>query len=110
MTSHQERRSISLIDNIKRLIQEDKFIVSEHAQARMFERQISLDDLLDLIRHGEIIEEYPDDEPCPSALMLGYIGGLGCHVVIGVCMYRLRIITAYWASEDEWIECKKRRR
>ena len=103
-------RPISLNAAIKKLLQAGKFIVSEHAQARMFERQISLDDLLDLISRGEIIEEYPDDEPCPSALILGFIGGLGCHVVVGVCMHRLRIITAYWASEDEWIDCRKRRR
>lgn len=42
----------------------------------MFERGISLDDLINLIIDGEIIEEYSDDEPCPSVLMMSYIAGL----------------------------------
>jgi hypothetical protein len=37
------------------------------------ERNISTDDLLDVLTSGEVIEEYPDDEPCPSALILGFI-------------------------------------
>ncbi len=42
----------------------------------MFERGISLDDLINLIIDGEIIEEHSDDEPCPSVLMMSYIAGL----------------------------------
>ncbi|WP_349238287.1 DUF4258 domain-containing protein, partial [Methanoculleus sp. 7T] len=36
----------------------------------MFERNVSTDDLFLVIRTGEIIESYPEDEPCPSLLML----------------------------------------
>jgi hypothetical protein len=45
----------------------------------MFERNISTDDLFSAIKVSEIIESYPDDEPCPSLLMLGFIlrGGEG---------------------------------
>lgn len=28
-----------------------------------------------------MIEDYPDDEPCPSALFLGFMAGRPCHVV-----------------------------
>lgn len=76
----------------------------------MFERGISLDDLINLIIDGEIIEDYPDDEPCPSVLMMNYVSELGCHAVVAICKYRLRIVTVYWASEDEWIDCRKRLR
>ncbi|HQN92167.1 MAG TPA: DUF4258 domain-containing protein [Methanoculleus sp.] len=51
----------------------------------MFGRNISTDDLFLAIRTGEIIESYPDDEPCPSALMLGFIGDHAYHVVLGIC-------------------------
>jgi hypothetical protein len=39
----------------------------------MFEHNILTDDLLAVIATSEIIEEYPDDDPCPSALFLGFI-------------------------------------
>ncbi len=41
----------------------------------MFQRNISTEDIRLVIALGEIIEDYPDDEPCPSALFLGLTAG-----------------------------------
>ena len=60
-------------------------IVSNHARLRLFERNVSTDELLAVIAHGEIIETYPDDEPCPSALILGFINHTVHHVVVVFC-------------------------
>lgn len=58
--------------DLKRLfISLDNIIISKHAGARMFERGVSAEDLITLIRNGEIIEEYRDDYRCPAVLMLG---------------------------------------
>lgn len=74
-----------------------QFIFSGHAVRRMFERIISKDDVLEVVKSGEIIATYPDDTPFPSQLMLSFINGRAIHVVVsadrqgGTCY----IITAY---------------
>ncbi len=62
--------------HIIKLFLEDDFIISNHARVRMFQRNISTGDIGQVVLYGEIIEEYTNDEPCPSALFLGYVGGL----------------------------------
>jgi len=60
----------------------------------MDERCIPTDDLITLIKHGEIIEDYSDSKPCPSALIMGKICEECCHAVVGICKNHLRIITS----------------
>ncbi|NTV28250.1 MAG: DUF4258 domain-containing protein [Methanothrix sp.] len=69
----------------------------------MFERRISTRDLVDLIISGDIIEEYPDLEPCPAVLIMGFVSGRPCHVVVAHCNDHLRIVTIYWPDEEKWI-------
>ena len=75
----------------------------------MFERNISTDDLIAIISTGEIIEDYPKDEPCPSVLMIGLINAVAYHTVIAICPDHIRVITVYIPEEDKWIEYRKRR-
>jgi hypothetical protein len=46
------------------LIESGEILIPHHARVRMFERNVSTDDLIATILSGEIIEMYPDDEPC----------------------------------------------
>ncbi|MGC9445162.1 MAG: DUF4258 domain-containing protein [Candidatus Methanospirareceae archaeon] len=48
-----------------------------------------------MITNGEILEDYRNDEPCPSVLMLGFIGTVPYHVVVAECEDHLRLITIY---------------
>jgi hypothetical protein len=52
---------------------------------------------------GEVIEEYPDREPCPAVLILGFVSGRQFHAVVACCTDHLRIITVYWPDEERWI-------
>lgn len=99
-----------ILSRIIRFASDDSFIISMHARTRMFERNISTDDLVLLLKTGEIIEEYPDDRPCESVLMLGYKYNQPYHLVVGICEDHLRIITAYMPEEEDWIEYKIRRK
>lgn len=55
------------------------------------------------IMNGEIIEQYPDDYPYPSCLILGMsIEDKYLHVVIGHHESDLFLITAYFPSVDKW--------
>ena len=70
---------------LTKLFVEDNFIISDHARVRMFQRNVSTEDIGQVILYGKMIEEYTDDEPCPSALFLGCVGGTPYHVVLAQC-------------------------
>ncbi len=75
----------------------------------MFERNISTDEIVKVVLNGEIIEEYLNDKPCPSVLILGFSGGNPLHVVIAQCEDHVRIITVYKPETDKWIDYRVRR-
>jgi hypothetical protein len=52
-----------------------------HALERMMKRGISREIVKQVLLEGEIIEDYPDDEPFPTALFLGWFQGEPFHVV-----------------------------
>lgn len=91
-------------DKLKYFLKEDAFIVSNHARSRMFQRNISTESIKEVILQGQIIEEYPEDEPCPSALFFAYSEGRPCHVVVAECEDHMRIITVYIPENNKWID------
>ena len=50
-----------------------KFIYRIHAIERMFERDISEQDIESAVFNGEVIKNYPNDKPYPSRLSLGLL-------------------------------------
>lgn len=91
-------------NHLKHFLTEDAFIISNHARVRMFQRDISTEDIIEVIFHGQIIENYPEDEPCPSALFFAYSESRPCHVVAAECEDHVRIITVYIPERDKWID------
>ena len=91
-------------EKLKHFLAEDAFIVSNHARSRMFQRNISTENIQDVILQGQIIEEYPEDEPCPSALIFAYSEGRPLHVVVAECEDHIRIITVYIPENNKWID------
>ncbi len=61
--------------NPRLLLMEDKlkFIYRIHAIERMFERDISEQDIESVVFNGEVIKNYPNDKPYPSRLSLGLL-------------------------------------
>lgn len=64
---------------------------------------------MDLNYLNIIIEDYPHDEPCPAALLLGLANEKPCHVVIAQCDDHARVITVYIPEKDKWIDNRIRR-
>ncbi len=96
-------------NHLKKLFRDNAFIISNHARIRMFQRNISTEDVHKVVEAGEIIEHYPDDEPCPSALILGFVEKKPCHIVIAQCVDHARVITIYIPEKDKWIDYRIRR-
>lgn len=95
--------------NIIEKVLNKKISVSKHAIARLHERQIEIDHIVEVITEGEIIEEYPTDYPYPSCLILGYYKSRPIHIVCSDSE-PVYIITAYEPNIEKWHEDYKQRR
>jgi len=78
----------------------------------MFSRSLKKDDVLDVIRQGEVIINYPDDTPYPSCLILGFMKDVPIHVVFAFNEKQNTgiIVTAYVPDAKIWTDNFKRRR
>ncbi|MGH9806527.1 MAG: DUF4258 domain-containing protein [Terriglobia bacterium] len=78
----------------------------------MFERSVPPEAVARIIREGEVIASYPDDQPFPSALILGYEQNKPIHLVLprdpasGICF----VITVYHPDPALWDEDFRTRR
>jgi hypothetical protein len=83
-----------------------------HAIQRMYQRDISEPEVRDVIATGEIVEDYPDDMPYPSRLLLGWHGQRPLHVVVADNSDDKEniVITVYEPDLAEWEADFKRRK
>ena len=97
-----ELRKICSLENIE---------ITLHAARRLEQRGILIKDILSCIQNGEIIEQYPDDYPYPSCLILGLSSKQKyLHTVIGNNMQTLWVVTAYFPSLQKWEDDFKTRK
>ena len=61
---------------------EQRLVFRVHAIQRMFERGIAKEDVRQALSTGKTIEAYPEDQPYPSRLVLGWVGVRPIHVVV----------------------------
>ena len=63
------------------------------------------------IEEGETVEEYPDDHPYPSRLLLAKVRGKALHVVVAreVPSETCYVVTAYLPDPSLWDESYQRR-
>ena len=99
------------MNDIKKAVEKDNIQWSGHILARMQQRGIKIKDIINCLLNGEIIEYYEDDYPYPSYLILGEgTKGQGIHVVCALEGYNIWMITAYYPSENEWLDDLRTRR
>lgn len=92
-----------LIEELRTLCNQRKFKWTAHVLSRLQERGIFRTDVRNAILRGEIIEQYPTDYPHPSCLLLGpAVNGTALHVVCGVSIESVFIVTAYIPTTDKF--------
>lgn len=81
-----------------------KIIFRAHAIQRMFQRHIDEDDVRCILSRGETIEEYPDDTPYPSRLIMGWIEKRPLHIVVAdnTDNGETIVVTVYEPEKDKW--------
>lgn len=93
------------IDNIKQLCTIKAMRWTDHIHMRLIKRNISIEDIEKSLLSGEIIEQYPNDYPYPSCLVLGFDANNNhVHVVCGISETELHLITAYYPNPVKWSE------
>lgn len=91
------------IEDFRKINRSKNIIITLHGQLRLNERNISVDDVMNAINNGEIIEQYPQDFPFPSCLILGIsIKNKYIHIVVSINEDKIYLITAYLPTTDKW--------
>ncbi len=83
----------------------NKFRLTEHATIQRIERNITVEEIKRALLNGEIIEKNPKSKPYPSCLLLGWLrSGDPLHIKcsMGTKEPKLRIVTVYEPSNEEW--------
>lgn len=85
---------------------------TDHALLRMFQRRVSESEVLDLLEHGEVIEERPNAQPYPKLLVFKFVNGRPLHVAVGLNEEESRcsVITMYEPDTDTFLEDLRTRR
>lgn len=89
-----------------------RLIFSGHALRRMFERSVTAADVREALAGSEVIEEYPDDRPLPSFLVLGWVAQRPLHLVVATerSTRTCHIVTVYAPDPRMWSGGYRKRR
>jgi len=89
-----------------------RLVFRVHAVQRMFERQLSVEDVRQALAGGENIEQYPNDRPYPSRLVLGWCESRPLHVVVADNNVddELVVVTVYEPDAARWSDDLRRRK
>jgi hypothetical protein len=70
----------------------------------MFEREVTVQKVRDVVKDGETIEDYSTEMPDPSRLILGFQGKRPFHVVVSESQEtrEITVITVYVPDPRKW--------
>lgn len=91
---------------VAKLAKNDQIAFKRHTLLRMHQRSIIADEIKSVLSEPVLVENYPDDNPLPSALILGYtFHNRPIHAVIAMEEKEaplVWLITVYEPSLDQW--------
>ncbi|MCD7766411.1 MAG: DUF4258 domain-containing protein [Lachnospiraceae bacterium] len=91
------------IKELRKFCSPENIQITLHAAKRLEQRKISLRDIISCIQNGKIIEQYPEDYPYPSCLIMGQdTQNDTIHTVLGKNGSHLFLITAYHPDLSKW--------
>lgn len=98
------------IEQFQALNKPETMVITQHSRKRFSERGIHLADVCAAIDTGIIIEDYPNDFPFPSCLILGKADRISLHICASISDGFIYIITAYIPNPAKWEGDFKRRK
>jgi hypothetical protein len=110
MREHDAAGLEALLTRIKSQAAAGAYRVTQHTQQEMVEEEISLDEVLEAIRRGEILEHYPEHRRGACGLVHGLTrNGRPLHIVCTTAQPLLILITVYEPRPPKWITPRERR-
>ena len=100
------------IENIIQAIRNNRIRITDHAVDEASEDALGFDQIFYSVFQGEVIENYPADDPYPSCLIYGNtFRGVPVHSVwaYNEDNHWAVLITVYRPDPDRWIDWRKRR-
>ena len=96
-------------DRIRQHAEQGNLRLTQHAHQEMVEEGISLQEVLEALRAGELIENYPEHRRGPCGLVCGYTGrGRVLHIVCTTAQPFLILITVYEPKPPKWVTPSQR--
>ena len=100
-----------MLDRIRVLAATENLRVTQHAQQEMAEEDITLDEVLQAITGGSVIENYPEHRRGACCLLNGPTqAGRSLHIVCTSEQPALIIITVYEPKPPKWLSSTQRSR
>ena len=100
------------IADIIEAIRAGRVRITDHADEEAHYDQLTFDEISSSVLDGEIIEDYPEDQPYPSCLIYGSTFRRDpVHSVWGYNeqTHSAALITVYRPDPDRWIDWRERR-
>ena len=99
-----------MCEQIRMQAQEENIRITQHAQQEMAEEDITLDEVLETIFAGTILENYPEHRRGACCLVGGSTqNGRPVHIVCTSTQPVLIIITVYEPRPPKWLTPTQRR-
>lgn len=99
-----------ILANIQMQAKAELLRVTQHAQKEMDDEDITLDEILEAIGEGQILEDYPEHKRGSCCLLYGCTSeDVPLHIVCTTAQPKLIIITVYKPTLPKWISPTKRR-
>jgi hypothetical protein len=95
---------------LRKAVEENRYLITQHAQQRMGLRKITHADIKHVVTAGDVVEQYPGNEPDPKALFMAQVEGEPLYVSCafdGNCAY---IITVHRYDPERWLDPWTRRK
>ena len=103
--------SDAILQRIRTQAKEENVRVTQHAQQEMVEEDVTLDEILEAIGTGQILESYPEHRRGACCLLNGLTqNGRPLHIVCTSAQPVLIIITVYEPRSPKWTTPTQRRR
>ncbi|MCJ7674545.1 MAG: DUF4258 domain-containing protein [Sedimentisphaerales bacterium] len=99
------------LEEIRAQADTENIRITQHAQQEMAEEGIALNEVLEAIATGQILENYPEHRRGACCLLNGVTKeGRPLHIVCTTARPVLIIITVYQAKPPKWTTPTQRRR
>jgi hypothetical protein len=99
------------IDQLVSAIRNSRVKITDHADEEAVDDNLTFEEIYFSVLHGEIIEEYSEDKPYPSCLIMGRT--FSSEPIHSVWAYNPEtawgvLVTVYRPSPARWIDWKVR--